>query len=88
MAVIAHGRPLITTFPQEPAPELVHGENVWLVPAGDVTSLSESINVLAGDADLRHRLGAGASAAAELFTWDGIAAETAAFFGELPEPRS
>ena len=88
MAVIAHGRPLITTFPLEPTPELVHGENVWLVPAEDVSSLSESVETLAGDAELRLKLGAGASRSAELFTWDRIAASTAAFFAELPEPKS
>ena len=88
MAALAHGRPLITTFPSEPTPELVHGENVWLIPPGNTSSLSEAVEILAGDKDLRHRLGGGAAGTAGLFTWDQIAKSTAAFFAELPDPKS
>ena len=88
MAVLAHGRPLITTFPSEPTPELVHDKNVWLVPAGNPTSLSEAVQSLAADKDLRQRLGEGAAKTAGLFTWDQIARSTAAFFAELPDPKS
>ena len=88
MAALAHGRPLITTFPSEPTPELVHGENVWLIPAGNTSSLSEAVEILAGDEDLRHRLGEGAAGTARLFTWDQIAKSTAAFYAELPDPKS
>jgi glycosyltransferase involved in cell wall biosynthesis len=88
MAALAHGRPLITTFPSEPTLELVHGENVWLIPAGNTSSLSEAVEILAEDEDLRHRLGAGAAGTARLFTWDQIAKSTVAFFAELPDPKS
>jgi glycosyltransferase involved in cell wall biosynthesis len=85
MAALAHGRPLITTYPSEPTPELVHGENVWLIKAGNTSSLSEAVEILARDEDLRHRLGVGAAGTAGLFTWDQIAKFTAAFFAELPD---
>lgn len=87
MAVLAHGRPLISTFPTEPTPELVHGDNVWLIPAENTASLSAAIATLAGDADLRQRLGESAALTAGLFTWDQIAESTVAFFNELPDPK-
>ena len=87
MAALAHGRPLITTYPSEPTPELVHGENVWLIPAGNTSSLSEAVEILTGDKNLRHGLGEGAARTARLFTWDQIAKSTAAFFSELPDPK-
>jgi len=88
MAVLAHGRPLITTQPSEPTPELIHEKNVWLVPAADLSSLSEAVKILAADADLRQKLGESAARTAGLFTWDQIAKATADFFAELPEPKS
>lgn len=83
MAVLAHGRPLITTRPATPTPELDHGQNVWFVPADDETALAEAIGTLAADPALRARLGEGAAQVADLFTWDKIAARTAAFYTEL-----
>jgi glycosyltransferase involved in cell wall biosynthesis len=88
MAVLAHARPLITTSPSEPTPELVHGENVWLVPPGEVASLSEAVQLLAADSDLRRQLGAHAARTAGLFTWDKIAQSTIDFFAKIPDPKS
>jgi glycosyltransferase involved in cell wall biosynthesis len=83
MAALAHGRPLLSTLPQTPTPELVHGENCWLVPAGDAAALAAGVQALAGDLELRAKLGRGATAVAGLFTWDKIAAQTIDFFHEL-----
>lgn len=80
MAALAHGRALITTKPAAETPELRHGENIWFVPVADVPALTQAIQTLLADADLRQRLGSGATAVADLFTWDKIAASTAAFF--------
>ena len=88
MAALAHGRPLITTNPSEPAPELVHGENVWLIPAGSSSSLSEAVEKLASDEDLSQSLGKGAATTAGLFTWDQIAKATTTFFTKIPGPKS
>jgi glycosyltransferase involved in cell wall biosynthesis len=88
MAVLAHARPLITTSPSEPTPELVHGENVWLVPPGEVASLSEAVQLLAADSDLRRQLGAHAARTAGLFSWDKIARSTVDFFAKIPDPKS
>jgi glycosyltransferase involved in cell wall biosynthesis len=83
MAVLAHGRPLVTTLPAMPAPELMHGENVWLTPVDDVQRLADAIRALAADPELRMRLGQGAQLLSNDFTWDGIARRTADYFREL-----
>ena len=83
MAVLAHGRPLITTTPTTPTPELVHGQNCWLVPANDVGALAPAIEQLLAAPARRQSLGQGAAQLADLFTWDKIARETAIFYQQL-----
>ncbi|MBE2221064.1 MAG: glycosyltransferase family 4 protein [Anaerolineae bacterium] len=83
MAALAHGRPLISTHPQTATPELVHGKNCWLVPVDDVDALTQAIQTLWADGELRAKLGNGATAVADLFTWDKIAMQTLAFFQEI-----
>lgn len=85
MAVLAHGRPLVTTYPQVAAAELRQGENVWLVEAGDARGLAEAIGRLEEDGGMRMVLGAGARELAGLFTWERIAGETAEFYETLKE---
>ncbi|MCB9422186.1 MAG: glycosyltransferase family 4 protein [Ardenticatenaceae bacterium] len=80
MAVLAHGRSLITTTPTIPTPELAHGKNVWLVPVDEPTSLAEAVQTILDDDSLRRQLGKGAIKVAGLFSWEKIAAETAVFF--------
>ena len=38
---------------------LVHGEHVWTVPMGDPESLAQAIEILADNAELRHRIASG-----------------------------
>ncbi len=83
MAILAHGRPLITTRPPVNEAALVHGQNVWFTPVDDLPALSHAIRTLAGDESLRHELGLGARETATRFSWDKIAAETAGFYREL-----
>jgi glycosyltransferase involved in cell wall biosynthesis len=80
MAILAHGRPLITTPPHSDGAPLIHGQNVWLTPVDDPEALREAIKALAKDADLRQRLGHGARQVSEQFTWGKIAAKTADFY--------
>jgi glycosyltransferase involved in cell wall biosynthesis len=80
MAILAHGRPLITTHPeQEPSP-FVHGQNVWLTAVDDPAALSDAIRALAADDAIRERIGRGAKKLSERFTWDKIGAETVKFY--------
>ena len=62
MAVLAHGRPLLTTAPVATAPaalapELRHGENVWLVPPDDPDAgdglPGQPVNEILGQDDAR-----------------------------------
>lgn len=83
MAALAHGRPLITTTPAAPTPQLISGENCCLVPVGNVRALGTAVQALTNDADLRETLGQGAARLSEQFSWGKIAAETAAFYQTL-----
>jgi len=80
MAALAHGRPVVSTFPQVPLPELKDGENILLVPPDDPDALAAAVARLAADPRLRQRLGDGARKLSSLFTWDRIAARTADLF--------
>jgi glycosyltransferase involved in cell wall biosynthesis len=82
-AALAHGVPIVTTEPRVPLPELVHGENVWLVPRSDAPALARALRRVGGDPAVRRRLGAGARALADEFRWEKIAAETLALYRSL-----
>ena len=83
MAALTHGLPIISTHPRVTLPELVHGENVWLVPPADAHALAQAVARLAGDAPLRQRLGAGARALSRQFDWQHIAARTLEVYAGL-----
>ena len=83
MAVLAHGRPLITTIPAEPSPEFRHRENMWLVPPDDAPTLAESVKLLTVDRARLAQLGLGARTLAQAYDWDIIATQTAEFYTEI-----
>lgn len=83
MAIIAHGRPLLTTEPLKAAPEFVHKKNVWLVPREDTEALGTAIEDLVKNDLLRQTLGENAEKTAQQFTWDKIAEKTTTFFEKL-----
>lgn len=75
-AALAHGAPILTTQSRVHLPELVHGQNAFLVAPEDATALAAAMRHLAADRCLRQKLGAGARVLAEQFRWDRIAAAT------------
>jgi glycosyltransferase involved in cell wall biosynthesis len=83
MAALAHGRPLISTIPLAPVPELVHGRNIWLVPVDDEAALTAAVQTLQAVPALRDELGAAAADLSQQFSWDKIAAQTLAFYGRF-----
>ena len=84
MAVLAHGRPLVTTEPAGARDgTLRHGEHAHLVPREDPDALRLAIAGLLADPVRRAALGQGAQALADAFTWDKIAARTADFYRAL-----
>ncbi|RMF29785.1 MAG: glycosyltransferase [Chloroflexi bacterium] len=85
MACLAHGRPIITTYPRVELPELRDGENVLLVPPRDAPAIARAVVRVAGDARLWNRLSQGALRLARRFRWEEIAARTVAFFQEVAQ---
>lgn len=82
MAVLAHGRPLVTTIPADNDPAFRDSENMLLVPPDNSAALAAAVARLADDSLLRSRLGKGAHELAQLFGWERIAQETASFLEE------
>ena len=83
MAALAHAMPIVSTYPEVALRELVHGDNVWLVPPRDPQALAVGIVHLADDATLRHRLSAGARALSLRFGWDQIASRTLELYRDV-----
>jgi len=75
-AALAHGCPIISTFPAVRLPELVQCKNVLLVPPDDPDALSRAVQRLHDDPELGRRIGRGAAALARQFTWERIAERT------------
>ncbi len=80
MAALAHSQAIISTHPAVELPEVVHGENVWLVPPEDPHALIAAIANVSGDPECRQRLGQGAAELAAQFSWESIASRTAELF--------
>lgn len=83
MAAIAHGMPIISTWPRVPIPTLADGENILLVASDDAFATADAVERLMSNPELRTRLALGAQGLAESFAWDRIAARTARLYREL-----
>jgi glycosyltransferase involved in cell wall biosynthesis len=75
-AALAHGCPIVSTYPVVPLPELVDGENVLLVPPDDPVALCQAAQRLHDDPELKERIGHGAAALSRQFAWAHIAQRT------------
>jgi glycosyltransferase involved in cell wall biosynthesis len=80
MAILAHGRPLITSRPQSEVGPLVHGRNVWMTLVDEPGRLGDAILQVSQDEALRKQISTGAAEVSGQFRWDRIASETAAFY--------
>ncbi len=70
---LAVGRPVVTADTPAVREVFTHGENIWLVPAGDEKALAEAVLTLKDDATLRQRLAANGHALfKERFSIDAI----------------
>lgn len=83
MAALAHGRPLISTWPIGATPFLEHGENIWFVPIDDPEAIVTAVASIKNNATIHETLAVGAAKVAQNFTWDTIAEKTAVFLGSL-----
>lgn len=75
MAALAHGCAVITTRPRVSTPEMIHEENMLLVPTDSPSSLAEAIARTLDNPTLRRKLQAGARALSSQFQWGHIAAQ-------------
>ncbi len=78
----ACGTPTIASDVPGLRDSVVHGRTGFLVPHGDVESLSRRIGELLGDNEKRARLGHGARSFAEGFGWDASARDMERFLQE------
>ncbi len=79
VTALQHELPLLTTQSAGQEPWFVHGENVYLVPTGNVRALADGLVDLGRRPDLRARLSEGARRVYNTrFAWDVIAEQTTA----------
>lgn len=83
MAALAHGCPVITTYPALPLPILQEGVNIRLVPPGSASAIVLAVTELLEAPELRARLGQGARDLTRHFTWETIAERTLEFFQSI-----
>jgi glycosyltransferase involved in cell wall biosynthesis len=76
MAALAHGMPIISTYPQARIPEILEGENMCLAPPSNPEALADTIRQVAASEELRKRLALGAVELSKLFSWESIAEST------------
>lgn len=63
-----------------------HGENGFLVPAGDVSVFADRITHLVLDAALRRRMGHASVKIARAYEWDAVLARIARYYNEILNP--
>jgi glycosyltransferase involved in cell wall biosynthesis len=80
LAAIVHGKAIVTTEPRYPIEGLRQNESALFVAPHDPQSLANAVQQVLQNEALRTRLHSGVSDAARLYTWDRIAAQTAAVF--------
>lgn len=73
MAGLANGCAIVTTEPQAPLPELVHGRDLLYVPPEDPEAAAQAVLQIADRPDLAARLRENACRRSQLFTWETIA---------------
>lgn len=83
MAALAHGLPVVSTFPRQPLAEVVDGRNMALVPPRDAAGLAARIASLGAEPAARRRLAEGALRLAGHFDWDSIATRTVEVYDAL-----
>jgi glycosyltransferase involved in cell wall biosynthesis len=85
---MSHGLPVVSfDIPRGPSDIIVDGDNGRLLADGDLAGFSEAMLQLAGDDDVRRRMGLAAYASAKQYEIEPIAARWEALFTQLLERR-
>jgi glycosyltransferase involved in cell wall biosynthesis len=87
MAALAHGCTIITTHPEIEIPEFAGDKRLRLIPPDSPTALAIAIEDLADNPELCQQMGRNGRELAMEFTWESIAARTAAYFEELVQGK-
>ena len=82
LTALAHGLPVVTTYPKHPTPELQESDALLLVPPDDPTALSQALHRLYEDRALGENLSTAAHQFAAQFSWPRIAEHTLAVYTE------
>lgn len=85
MAALAHGLPIVSTYPRVQVDEIVEHENMALVPADDAEALAAKIAMVASSSQLRQRLARGAAELSKSFSWKAIAEDTMRLYRRILE---
>lgn len=80
LAALAHGCPVLTTSPAEPAEAALLGAAALIAPVDDPAALAAALELLAANAALGAALGAVGQRLAARFSWTAIAAQHAALY--------
>ena len=84
LEALSKGLPIVgTDCPRGPGDIIRHGHNGLLVPNRDVDALSEALETVVADDDLRRAMGAEALSDAEQYLPDQVAARWTALFDQL-----
>ncbi len=87
MAALAHGLPIVSTYPPVEVAEIMEDENMALVPSDDTEALAGKIAQLAASLSLRRRLAHGAAEMSKLFSWEAIAERTMGVYEKVLTER-
>lgn len=75
MAGLANGCAIVTTWPQDPLPELVHERDLVYVPVEDDAAMAGAVMQIVHTPNLAATLRANAARRSEMFRWEQIARE-------------
>jgi glycosyltransferase involved in cell wall biosynthesis len=88
LEAMACGLPVIVTENSGSSEVVRSGVNGYVVPIRDVAALTEKLNLLASNPDLRRQMGLAAYAQARQFTWDRYAAQLLEVYAAIFNARS
>ncbi len=88
MAALAHGVPIVSTFPRVEVAQIIENVNMGLVPPDDEEALADKISEVAASPRLREQLANGAAALSQLFSWESIAEDTMRLYEEVVTERA
>jgi glycosyltransferase involved in cell wall biosynthesis len=84
---MAHGIPAVVTTNAGVSELIKHRESGWIVDGDAAEGTALALRELAGDKELRERIGLGAKQVAESRTWDDVARETMKVYEEAGRER-